>query len=98
MSALRWLLATWLAGVWPISAGELALRFADESGRPLDRVSVRALLMTEDDPRAQGMDEAKGLTKADGFFRFEPDRKSTRLNSSHFGITYAVFWLKKKKN
>src|ERR1035438_10049198 len=24
-----------------------------------------------------------------------PDRKSTRLNSSHLGISYAVFWLKK---
>src|SRR5436853_4692431 len=27
----------------------------------------------------------------------EPDRKSTRLNSSHLGISYAVFCLKKKK-
>src|SRR5690606_41620464 len=25
------------------------------------------------------------------------DRKSTRLNSSHVKISYAVFWLKKKK-
>src|SRR3989442_16002593 len=28
----------------------------------------------------------------------EPDRKSTRLNSSHVRISYAVFCLKKKKN
>src|SRR3712207_7827102 len=27
-----------------------------------------------------------------------PDRKSTRLNSSHANISYAVFCLKKKKN
>src|SRR5205814_4966391 len=27
----------------------------------------------------------------------ESDRKSTRLNSSHLGISYAVFCLKKKK-
>ena len=27
----------------------------------------------------------------------EPDRKSTRLNSSHRCISYAVFCLKKKK-
>src|SRR6267143_3467653 len=27
-----------------------------------------------------------------------PDRKSTRLNSSHSSISYAVFCLKKKKN
>src|SRR5205814_9680426 len=28
---------------------------------------------------------------------FRRDRKSTRLNSSHLGISYAVFCLKKKK-
>src|SRR5690625_5702286 len=28
---------------------------------------------------------------------FIPDRKSTRLNSSHVAISYAVFCLKKKK-
>src|SRR5258705_8550728 len=28
---------------------------------------------------------------------FSRDRKSTRLNSSHLGISYAVFFLKKKK-
>src|SRR5262245_62643496 len=28
----------------------------------------------------------------------DADRKSTRLNSSHLGISYAVFCLKKKKN
>src|ERR1039457_6932827 len=30
--------------------------------------------------------------------RSHPDRKSTRLNSSHLVISYAVFCLKKKKN
>src|SRR5690606_39833212 len=30
--------------------------------------------------------------------RHEPDRKSTRLNSSHVKISYAVFCLKKKKD
>src|SRR3712207_7043349 len=30
--------------------------------------------------------------------RHRPDRKSTRLNSSHANISYAVFCLKKKKN
>src|SRR5438045_9705901 len=29
--------------------------------------------------------------------RLRRDRKSTRLNSSHLGISYAVFCLKKKK-
>src|SRR5690554_7579519 len=31
-------------------------------------------------------------------FFFETDRKSTRLNSSHVRISYAVFCLKKKKD
>src|SRR5258705_2333709 len=33
----------------------------------------------------------------DRVVRIEEDRKSTRLNSSHLGISYAVFCLKKKK-
>src|SRR5690606_42055036 len=32
---------------------------------------------------------------ADGSFRLQADRKSTRLNSSHVKISYAVFCLKK---
>src|SRR5256885_12533087 len=41
-----------------------------------------------------GMRAAKGWT----FIRpFSRDRKSTRLNSSHLVISYAVFCLKKKK-
>src|SRR3712207_7358203 len=31
-----------------------------------------------------------------GLFHFREDRKSTRLNSSHANISYAVFCLKKK--
>src|SRR3712207_8737190 len=52
--------------------------------------------------RLQGM----GLREAPGdllevavlHFQRERDRKSTRLNSSHANISYAVFCLKKKKN
>src|SRR5262245_62919178 len=36
------------------------------------------------------------LIEKDGALTLE-DRKSTRLNSSHLGISYAVFCLKKKK-
>src|SRR2546430_13263853 len=32
------------------------------------------------------------------FVKYAEDRKSTRLNSSHSQISYAVFCLKKKKN
>src|SRR5439155_26593688 len=34
----------------------------------------------------------------DGYDADKTDRKSTRLNSSHVAISYAVFCLKKKKN
>src|SRR5690349_23968024 len=38
------------------------------------------------------------LEESEPFLRFrEEDRKSTRLNSSHVEISYAVFCLKKKK-
>src|SRR3712207_7331883 len=40
-------------------------------------------------------DAVKLLTRADA--RIPGDRKSTRLNSSHANISYAVFCLKKKK-
>src|SRR5262245_66460128 len=40
-----------------------------------------------------------GLVRADHpVVELTRDRKSTRLNSSHLGISYAVFCLKKKKN
>src|ERR1035438_1585100 len=38
------------------------------------------------------------LTAGDAYLRAGLDRKSTRLNSSHLGISYAVFCLKKKKH
>src|SRR5260221_3654484 len=37
------------------------------------------------------------VTHADGLLSWILDRKSTRLNSSHTVISYAVFCLKKKK-
>ncbi len=68
-----------LAGVLPVAAGEFSMRFADEAGRPLDRVSAHVLLMKDDDPRADGMEDLRGLTKPDGLFRFEGRRQMTVL-------------------
>src|SRR3712207_7428776 len=48
-------------------------------------------------PSPQSGTCARGLVGARGLFRFTSDRKSTRLNSSHANISYAVFCLKKKK-
>src|SRR2546430_12433990 len=45
--------------------------------------------------------DAEGGRKSFLSFKFDPskvDRKSTRLNSSHSQISYAVFCLKKKKS
>src|SRR5256886_9315492 len=48
-----------------------------------------------DRPQASAPPEGDGGDPAGGHHR--PDRKSTRLNSSHSQISYAVFCLKKKK-
>src|SRR5262245_64186289 len=46
------------------------------------------------EPRPEGAGR-RGRTRLAGIAQ---DRKSTRLNSSHLGISYAVFCLKKKRN
>src|SRR5437867_9202433 len=49
-------------------------------------------------PRAGGQRGSSGcLGLEPDLHRFDIDRKSTRLNSSHRTISYAVFCLKKKK-
>src|SRR2546428_9895099 len=47
--------------------------------------------------RSRGRDRVRGRPRAEGLARPPLDRKSTRLNSSHDQISYAVFCLKKKK-
>src|SRR5436189_1591965 len=61
-------------------------------------VEVRGTILTYDELRSRAMSLAASLQRA------TPsggppltDRKSTRLNSSHRCISYAVFCLKKKK-
>src|SRR5260221_2337330 len=49
--------------------------------------------LLDDQKTAKGRD----LDSLANRFRFDLDRKSTRLNSSHTVISYAVFCLKKKK-
>src|SRR5256886_4628314 len=58
-------------------------------GRPQRQKEVAAQIMVVRSraPRAQRAEDAG----------FRGDRKSTRLNSSHSQISYAVFCLKKKK-
>src|SRR3712207_8059307 len=54
--------------------------------KTLDNGDYRCYFLAEDDDRRISND-----------FHVGEDRKSTRLNSSHANISYAVFCLKKKK-
>src|SRR5258707_8241660 len=56
-------------------------------------VGVKLTLMTQVAPAAKAEPFTHGVT-----FLVCLDRKSTRLNSSHANISYAVFCLKKKKH
>src|SRR3712207_8320160 len=56
---------------------------------------LRPLAWISHEPRGVAADSApEGLRRLSA--GFHPDRKSTRLNSSHANISYAVFCLKKK--
>src|SRR5699024_12451475 len=57
----------------------------------------RSSKKTEDQPEKAPKAEGK-KRKTTGKKKPHADRKSTRLNSSHVSISYAVFCLKKKKN
>src|SRR5690606_39391844 len=48
--------------------------------------------------QAPRSDRGRGVSRPPEVPPPTPDRKSTRLNSSHVKISYAVFCLKKKKN
>src|SRR5262245_64018648 len=69
----------------------------DASARQLAREGVQRVRTgnVHDIDRAPVQDDPAGVAMDLGQLE---DRKSTRLNSSHLGISYAVFCLKKKKN
>src|SRR5689334_24233891 len=58
-----------------------------------DRLGCEALCTCNTQPLASLFDRDVPALKSS----LETDRKSTRLNSSHSSISYAVFCLKKKK-
>src|SRR3712207_8663615 len=58
----------------------------------------RAVLVEDPVPGVlPGLPQAEAVPLRVGGDDHRPDRKSTRLNSSHANISYAVFCLKKKK-
>src|SRR5699024_12610615 len=60
---------------------------------PMARIGI-PLMMLKDHIAEQGVTEVLSRVTETGF---RVDRKSTRLNSSHVSISYAVFCLKKKR-
>src|SRR5947209_17028302 len=69
------------------ATGQAAAEAALEVGHPVGRVPLR---VQQDGQVADGGDGGHVAGQRE-------DRKSTRLNSSHANISYAVFCLKKKK-
>src|SRR5690349_23742686 len=70
--------------------------------RDLDAIGEQDLYVSERTSYGWGtprlLPEPINSDASDGYPSFSPeDRKSTRLNSSHVEISYAVFCLKKKK-
>src|SRR2546426_5241104 len=74
-------------------------RGGDRPQRPERAARLRAHRLADqpDDRRRIEQEAAGGKWPHQEPFHGEADRKSTRLNSSHLVISYAVFCLKKKK-
>src|SRR5262245_64963927 len=70
--------------------GVVTLRRAEDAQPPVPVDEIERLIEERKAARAR-----RDFAAADGI---RQDRKSTRLNSSHLGISYAVFCLKKKKD
>src|SRR5205814_8931990 len=65
----------------------------DAAVRAVDRISRH---LAERLDEAMGREDLQAGSSRRDEHRERVDRKSTRLNSSHLGISYAVFCLKKK--
>src|SRR5207249_10992586 len=75
---------------------------AERTGVPAALQAMRLVLEAGPGPRAPGPGSLTEIVRRLGAMGYDrvptvTDRKSTRLNSSHVSISYAVFCLKKKK-
>src|SRR5258705_5850602 len=90
------LAANWLAAAWNQNA---ALRVMSPIAAELEEIVLRwiceALVLAPE--CAGGLVTCATMANFTALDYFFQDRKSTRLNSSHLGISYAVFCLKKNK-
>src|SRR2546427_8503796 len=70
-------------------------RIVEELGvRSVEQEHRRQLAALDESQEARGVQRSEAVDRE---AHDRPDRKSTRLNSSHSQISYAVFCLKKKK-
>src|SRR5438876_5893629 len=81
------------------SARTLVNQICSDVGKPI----FSARVLTESGMRPRKLLRRRALFQTPWILRSTParnarDRKSTRLNSSHPSISYAVFCLKKKKD
>src|SRR3989449_2545201 len=68
------------------------------TGKPIPKTRLEAIPWTRFTVQAQAQLEREGALRQRRLGALGTDRKSTRLNSSHGYISYAVFCLKKKKD
>src|SRR6266487_280705 len=83
-----------------VTSAAVSGRLTDESHAPVEQAVVN-LINTSNGQRYSTRSTADGRfyfenAQVGGPYTLEVDRKSTRLNSSHPSISYAVFCLKKK--
>src|SRR3712207_8059131 len=69
-------------------------------GSTLSDISIKRIFLDTITPQTRETTERINkwdFIRLKSFFKAREDRKSTRLNSSHANISYAVFCLKKKQ-
>src|SRR2546430_4380679 len=76
------------------SLGTLVSGMAHEINNPMYGILAMAEIILEETDREKIKEYAHDIVE----YSKHVDRKSTRLNSSHSQISYAVFCLKKKKS
>src|ERR1022692_2097489 len=88
-------LAEW--SVEAVRAGERATAYRESNRRRIERRSSAIARPVDQGNTVERIGEGPKRVLVNLAEFLDPDRKSTRLNSSHLVISYAVFCLKKKK-
>jgi len=94
-TVLASLIGAALAGGLAVPQSAHARGWQDQEQSAQEREDAREAKRKERESAAAARETARAEAARAGAAQ---DRKSTRLNSSHLGISYAVFCLKKKKN